>query len=274
MRYNIFSNDNVSPLKINSMGFSGDKTVTRFGAARRNSYIIHYVTKGKGYYNGSLVTEGQGFLIYPGQLEEYHADISDPWEFLWIISSDDAVKDIFVRYNANPDTLVFDYDSIPTVKNIANKIISKNNHILDSLEILEMFLHIFNSHACKKMSAENKLNSEIYLDFCLNYIESNLYKKISINELTTLLGVSQPYLYKIFNNKFNMSAKQYIIWYKIDYAKKLLRETDMTITQIANSVGYSDILTFSRMFSLKEKISPQKYRVLTKDRITDVCQPN
>ena len=50
----------------------------------------------------------------------------------------------------------------------------------------------------------------------------------------------------------------------MNHAKKLLTETDMSITEIANSVGYSDALAFSKAFSSKEKLSPQKYRMLKK----------
>ena len=64
MRYEIFSDGSASLLKLNSMGVSGDVNVTKFGPARRDLYIIHYVTKGKGYYNGNEVNEGEGFLIY------------------------------------------------------------------------------------------------------------------------------------------------------------------------------------------------------------------
>ena len=131
MRYEIFSDNNISPLKINTIGFSGDTDVTRFGPARRDLYIVHYVTKGKGYYNGNPVTEGQGFLVYPGMSEEYKPDTNDPWEYLWIISSDDAMKEMFTRYNADSDTLIFNYDSIPIVRKIGNIIISKSDKILE-----------------------------------------------------------------------------------------------------------------------------------------------
>ena len=102
----------------------------------------------------------------------------------------------------------------------------------------------------------------MYLEFCVDFIETNIHKKITVEELSALVGVSQPYLYKIFKNKFNMSIKEYITYYKINRAKKLLIETNMLITEIANSVGYSDVLAFSKAFSSKEKVSPQKYRLI------------
>lgn len=78
-----------------------------------------------------------------------------------------------------------------------------------------------------------------------------------------MTGISQPYLHKIFKNKFNMSTKQYIIIIqsKIIRAKELLVKTDMSTTEIANSVGYGDILSFSKAFSVNEKMSSPKYRL-------------
>lgn len=57
-----------------------------------------------------------------------------------------------------------------------------------------------------------------------------------------------------------MSPKQCIMRLKLDTAKNMLINTEMTITEIANSVGYADILTFSRLFSTREKMSPTEYR--------------
>ncbi len=264
MRYEIFSDNNTSLLKVNVMGFSGDTNVTKFGPGRRDLYIIHYVTKGQGYFNGTMVSEGQGFLIFPEQNEEYYAKTDNPWEFLWIISSDDAMKEIFDRYNVNRDTLIFDFDSVPEIKKIANKIMENSGQRMDSLKMLEMFLQILNSHTYKQIAEIRKPIHEIYLDFCIDYIETNIHKKITVEELSDLVGVSQPYLYKIFKNNFNMSTKEYITWHKINRAKKLLVETDMLITEIANSVGYNDVLAFSKAFSSKEKVSPQKYRKIMK----------
>ena len=261
MRYEIFSDNSISPLKINTLGFSGDIEVTKFGPAKRNLYIIHYVTKGKGYFNGKPVVEGRGFLIHPEQDEEYCSDPNDPWEFLWIISSDNAMKDIFDRYYTNNDDCIFDFDSVTEIRKIANEIVDRNGDVLDSLKMLEMYLHILNSHTYIETSIRRKTNRETYLDFCVDFIETNIHKKITVEELSDLVGVSQPYLYKIFKNKFNMSIKEYITCYKINRAKKLLVETNMLITEIANSVGYGDVLAFSKAFSAKEKVSPQKYRL-------------
>ncbi|MBQ9968855.1 MAG: helix-turn-helix transcriptional regulator [Oscillospiraceae bacterium] len=83
---------------------------------------------------------------------------------------------------------------------------------------------------------------------------------MTVAELTGFLGISQPYLFKLFKARFGLSPKQYLAEQKLHRAKTLLRQSDMTVTHIANSVGFSDVLAFSRFFTNKEGISPQKYR--------------
>ena len=260
MRSSVYSNDRMCPLSIYTIGFARNTKVTRFGPGRRDSYIIHYVTKGKGYYNGNLVHAGEGFLIEPKQEVYYYADEDDPWQFLWVISYDDKMKDVFNRYNADKDTKIFSYGSISDVEKMVNTILPKKDIIIDSFEILEMYLHLLNSHTSSKDNMGHKTNEDTYIDFCAEYIVKNIYKKITVDELTKFVGVSQPYLYKIFTKRFNMSPKDYIIWEKIYAAKKMLKETDMKITQIATSVGYDDVLAFSKIFAQKEGMSPLKYR--------------
>jgi AraC family transcriptional regulator of arabinose operon len=64
----------------------------------------------------------------------------------------------------------------------------------------------------------------------------------------------------LVNKKYNTSLKQYIIDRKLNIAKKMLNKTDMSITQIANSLGYNDPLAFSKLFSLNIGVSPRKYK--------------
>ena len=83
---------------------------------------------------------------------------------------------------------------------------------------------------------------------------------ITVAELTEFLGVSQPYLFNIFKEHLSQSPKQYILEKKLIYAKDLLKTSTMSVSHIANSVGFQDVLSFSKFFKLKTGLSPQKYR--------------
>ena len=53
---------------------------------------------------------------------------------------------------------------------------------------------------------------------------------------------------------------QYVSWLRIERAKVLLLTTDMSITDIANEVGFGSIHYFSRFFKEKENITPNEFR--------------
>ena len=76
--YHILSNSGTKLLALDNIGYSTDTTINRFGPGRRNLYLIHYVVEGKGVFNGSHLKAGQGFLIRPGQLENYYPDSEHP----------------------------------------------------------------------------------------------------------------------------------------------------------------------------------------------------
>ncbi len=260
MRYMIFSNDNSAPLKIALIGFGTGNEYTRFAKKRRDLYIIHYVTKGEGVYNGNPVKCGQGFLMIPGDVVHYYGNPENPWELLWIISNDSSMEEIFERYGADPVTRIFNYDAISTVKHAAEKIVERANSTVDSLMLLEMFLHILNRHTYTRSAEGAKSSAGVYLDFCVDYIENNINKKITVEELTGLLGVSQPYLYKIFRSRFGVSVKEYVTELKMERAKNLLEKTDMSVTEVARRVGFGDVLSFSKAFKASEGASPLKHR--------------
>jgi len=62
------------------------------------------------------------------------------------------------------------------------------------------------------------------------------------------------------NKEKDMSFTDYVEEYKINLAKNLLEETDMTVTQIAAKLNYTNAQNFIRFFSKKVGTTPGKYR--------------
>lgn len=263
MRYSIFSNSSCPILNLSSIGYAKDPAVTRFGPGVRNAYIIHYVISGKGYFNGNPVCANQGFLITPNMREHYYPDEKSPWEFLWIISNDEKMATMFELFHAEKNTNIFDYTYVSAVKDLTEFLMKQNNSMGDSFELLEMFLYIFKHQQKDMVHLYPKKNAEIYIESAVKYIQLNMHTAISVAELTEFLGVSQPYLFKLFKTKFQMSPKEYILKQKRNRAQTLLKETSLTITYVANSVGFQDVLSFSKFFKSKTGLSPQNYRNIT-----------
>lgn len=255
--YHIISNAETNLLALDNIGYSTDSAINRFGPGRRNLYLVHYVIEGEGFFNGNHLKAGQGFLIRPGQLEDYYPDDAHPWTNLWVTSRDPAIEELFDGYEADANTMIFDYDYIPTVKNVTKILRENHDRLYSPSLILEIFLHMYNK---KKVSDRTFTEPDTYYKYAVNHIESNLHRQVTVKELTDLLGISQPYLYRIFTEKCNMSPKRFILNLKCDEAKRLLSDTDMPITEIANSIGYDDVMTFSKFFKNETGMSPKAFR--------------
>lgn len=254
----IISNSKTPILYINNIGCSADPENNRFGPGRRNIWLMHYVVSGKGFFNRRPVSAGQGFLIRKGEEEYYYPDKDDPWKFLWITSDDDNIAYYFDKLSDNGKNQIFNFDFTYELNNIITYIENNHNKILECEEIAEVFLHIYNKH--KKTVSSKAPVSTKYLDFSVDYINTHIHTDIRVNEIAEILGISNTYLEKQFKNRFDMSPKQYIMNLKLKTAEKMLIGTDLKVTETANSVGFGDVLSFSRFFSGRKGVSPTAFR--------------
>ena len=133
-----------------------------------------------------------------------------------------------------------------------------NQRIMTCGEISEIFLHIFNQD--KNQNKNAKSNEDEYVDFSVNYIKTHLHTQLRVKEIADIIGVSPTYLFCSFKNRIGISPKQYNSNLKLHTAEKYLTESELSITEIANSIGFQDVLTFSRFFSTKAGVSPTGYR--------------
>ena len=260
MNINIHSAGESALLRIRYMGCNRLPHQVSIGPMLRNSYIIHYVTHGRGYYNGNPVETGQGFLITPGHVEEYHADPNDPWELLWVVSEDANMEKLFPAYKADPHTGIFSYDHVKAARHTTDTMLLMPRRVVSRAALLELFLSVYKYQDQSVPGQTDTSATQGYVEFALQYIHMNYQSPITVGELTQLLGVSQPYLFRIFKSATGKSPKAYLGDYRLLQAKKLLTETELSITEAAASVGYGDVLAFSKFFRGRQGVSPQHYR--------------
>lgn len=256
MRYDIISSDSDCG-NVYSIGCCSSPEETRFGPGKRNQYIIHYVLSGSGFFNGNRVDKNHGFLIYPGMSEHYFPDSENPWSFLWIISETN-MESFFEKYKPDPNTGIFEFDSLNVLLQTEKFVKESRSRFYPSSVLQERFLRIFNSHTVTKVIPSD--SATLYFSYAVKYIQSNIFRPLKVSELTQMLGITQPYLYGIFMQKCSLSPKGYINKCKLDEAERLLKESDMSVTEIANSVGYTDSLSFSKFFKTYIGTSPTRFR--------------
>ncbi|WP_235549630.1 helix-turn-helix domain-containing protein [Paenibacillus sp. Soil766] len=84
-----------------------------------------------------------------------------------------------------------------------------------------------------------------------NYLTEHYDREIQIRELETVSGLSKNYILTLFRQHVGMSPMQYLTWIRINKAKELAIHSNLSFSEIADRVGYSDVHTFGRMFKKK-----------------------
>ena len=110
-------------------------------------------------------------------------------------------------------------------------------------------------------SGEDRVDSSrVYLDYAVELIHREYSGRLTVSDICEKIGISEPYLFRLFKKEFGKSPKRYISDLRITQSKILLARTDMTVSEIASAVGFDDVLAFSKFFSLNTKKSPTAYR--------------
>lgn len=93
----------------------------------------------------------------------------------------------------------------------------------------------------------------------IDYIAKNYTGQIKNETLSSVSGISEVYLRKLFSEIYGVSPMAYVKNLKIKKAKEMLESDFGSISDIAHSLGYSNIYDFSRDFKKQVGVSPTKY---------------
>ena len=103
------------------------------------------------------------------------------------------------------------------------------------------------------------ISSEIF-DISVEYMRDHIGERISLSGLAAVVGVSVSTLKKAFQKECGGGVNSYYIDLKLSRAAKLLCETDKTISEIADELGFSTQFYFSEQFKSRYGVSPLTYR--------------
>ena len=99
-----------------------------------------------------------------------------------------------------------------------------------------------------------------YANQAMEYAKQNFSEGITIDSIAQQLGISYSYLRRVFKAATGQNLVDYLNTLRLDQAKKLLLETDLTIREISAQCGYNHERSFSRAFLQSEKMTPGKFR--------------
>ena len=270
----VFNNENYIDLKPIQFGSEKCDPLHSVGPTVKNNYLFHYVISGKGkffsvdpktfekkYYE---VSPGEGFLICPNEICSYQSDENDPWHYMWIEFNGIKAKLYMEEAGLTPANPIFKLkERINSLKIIEEmKSIINNNKKNHSFIIGHLYLFINYLIEFSLNSTLNELDNlnELYIREALNFIEENYNRNISVEDVSNRCNLSKSYFTRIFKKHMNITPQEFLIQYKMLQACNLLKDKSLSISQVAELLGYSNQFNFSVAFKKKFNLSPSKWR--------------
>jgi len=221
---------------------------------------IHYITDGKGYYNGNKLGAGQAFNVYKNDFCEYYPDKNDPWTYIWMRFEGEDSERLFQSCGIPSSSGVFSYDYADRLSALATTVFSElilqreNRSFMEAAAKMILSLHIRQGDH-KKYAWDEK-----WVVLAKEYIAANYHKPLSVEQIADAVHIDRQYLRNLFVKYTGMSTKKYLDSYRMERAVKLLDIKDISVGIVASSVGYTDQLSFSKVFKKHFGMSPSEYR--------------
>ncbi len=151
---------------------------------------------------------------------------------------------------------------------ILNRILKEKNNIeigsefLNHLLVMELF--VFISRALK-MEWESSIRNKSpkikeLIHISAKYIHNNFERDITISDIAKYVFLSSSYFTRAFKDEMGVSPINYLLSVRVERAKEMLSGSDLKISDIALSVGFSNQQRFNEIFKKHTSMTPLQYR--------------
>ncbi|RRD95837.1 AraC family transcriptional regulator [Clostridiales bacterium COT073_COT-073] len=267
---------NSSDLYLNYCGKEQCEPNHQFGPAQRHEYVLHYIINGKGNFTFNNHTHqlstGDCFLIIPNETTIYTASADNPWSYVWVGFNGAKAKSC-LRYAGLSEEKRINHFSdgsqiVQCIDNILNAHhLTYAHDLIRQSNLMLLFANMIEQNQSSEVTNFNfRSPQHIYVEYTVHYIENNYQKDIKISAIASEIGINRSYLTSHFTKIMGISPQEFLLNLRMNHAALLLRTTHISINQIAEQIGYTNPLTFSKIFKSYFGESPKFYR-LNKEKL-------
>ncbi|BFM07731.1 helix-turn-helix domain-containing protein [Halioxenophilus aromaticivorans] len=247
-------------------GELNDAPVTK--AAVSIQWDLHYIVEGTGVYCGKNyqleAPAGSLVLIPPSESLSYFRSPNTPrWTHRWVafqlnklpselnsaIPNTGALKHVLLGQQARSAVNAILDDINRLGKNDSSNE-DQQRQLLDDLFRLAL------------MEARDETNLDGKLVQACQYIGANLAQNLSVNDIASVCNLSATRFSHIFKDKLGVSPIMWRNEYRLAKACSLLSQSQLTIGEVAQAIGYDDQMYFSKLFKKRLGYSPSGYRAI------------
>ena len=268
----VFPNENFIDLSLYQYGWEHCKPSHSYGPAARNHYLFHYVISGTGTLMSDdsagrthtyQIRSGQGFMIFPKQVNTYIADEKLPWEYAWVEFDGLKAKESLEMAGLTMDSPIYHPGARDLSLELKNEMLYIAQHSDQSpfhlIGHLYLMLDYLTRSSSKRLMQTGKIR-DFYIKEAISFIEQNFQNDISVEDIAGFCNLNRSYFGKIFRDTLGKSPQEFLISYRMSKAAELLKLTELSVGDISSAVGYLNQLHFSRAFKKIHGTSPRQWR--------------
>ena len=271
--FSMFPSETFMDLTIYQYGWEQCTPLHSFGPYIRNHYLFHYIASGRGALNSNRpdgttkhyeLSEGQGFLLAPGQVNTYYADKSDPWKYVWVEFDGLRAAESLEKAGLGPSQPIF----LPSPKEAGKRVGEEAMYIATHSEASSLHLlgHLYllldaliEASASRREVKSGQLR-DFYIQEAIHYIERNYRRELTVEEIADVCKLNRSYFSKIFKEFTGCTPQEFIIRLRLSKAADLMKLSNDSIGEISVKCGYPNQLHFSRAFKKRYGMSPREWR--------------
>ncbi len=263
--------DNVSltdkPLIINCTGLlSQVQPFRNQTSVGREDYYLQYLTKGKMdvWLDGKhhIMQPGQAILYYPHTAYRYAMHRQEAVQYYWLHFTGSEAAELVKTCNLPNRTLlnvgvntslVLDFEGLFRDFMLRDRCFDHSS----TAGLTSICVEI-SRRSELAFSSPSETDSRIY--HSLAHIHKNYAYSLKIEDLAAHEHLSPSRFRTLFKERTGLSPMDYLTALRINHARQLMSQTELRMSEIAEMVGYTDQLYFSRIFKKHTRLTPSAYR--------------
>lgn len=233
--------------------------------------VIEYIVEGRGYLNVNgenyAATAGDVYILRKKTTHTYWSDARYPWVKIFFNIRGSLAEKLLDEYQLGGSGKVvleahgMEQDFRDMLEGLTDNTVPQTERFdKAAVKFLEILLKLTNQQRVAGIRKGNVVSVENEMNTLIEYITMNPKRIVSNQELADVIFRSKDYVIKRFFANFGVTPYDYQIQQKIFSAKNMLANMNLSVKEIANSLGYDDQHYFSYMFKKRCGMSPTQYR--------------
>ena len=225
------------------------------------SHQFLFTVSGQGSFKcqgKELILKENDLLYMPPAIAHEYMPCQEDWQTKWLVFRGEYIDLLMKKLGFN-NWFVKAVEDISSIQEAFDRLFKLAEN-LENREKCSVLLYEYILLVQKNCLFESSSLTNGHVKKAIRFMEENYCRDLTIEEIADSAGLSIQHFCRIFHQVTKMRPLEFLAQKRISQAKNLLENTDMTVAQIGQAVGYQDKNYFGIVFKSHEGISPGRWK--------------